>query len=249
MLKLIEKSVCVLEAFTGERPEWSLAELSRHLGMPKGTVHHILASFKDVGWIMQDPQSRQYRLGFRIWEVGWSAIKRSGLGSIPRSLLVELSQKTGESVHLSIVESQSPEFVIYIDKVETERAVRAYTAMGGRAPSYCVASGKVILAYNPQMVENLLAQKLEPYSSTTIVDPALFKAEMDSISARGYSINHGEYSEDVNGLAAPIRNRRGEVFAAIGISGPAYRLSDDTLSQAAPSVIEVAAEITRLNQA
>jgi DNA-binding IclR family transcriptional regulator len=246
MLKLIKKATRVLDAFSATTPQWSLSDLSRHVGMPKGTVHHILASFKESGWIIQDPETRDYQLGIRLWEMGWTAVRRIGLRDIPRTHLLRLAQQTNETVHLSTIEPSEPEFAVYIDKVDSSRPVRAYTVIGGRAPSYCVASGKVILAYNPDMLAALLKRRLPRYTDKSIIDPKELQREMRITQKRGYSINRGEYREEVVGLAAPISNAKGEVFAAVGISGPAYRLPRKVLLQSAPMVIETARTISDL---
>lgn len=246
MLKLIRKATRVLDVFTAAKPEWSLSDLSRHLAMPKGTVHHILASFKESGWIVQDPQTRMYRLGIRLWEMGWTAVRRIGLRDVPRSHLVKLCQDAGETVHLATIEPSDPDFVVYIDKVESDRPVRAYTTIGGRAPSHCVASGKVILAHDPELLRAVLSRKLRRYTAASITNAQELRREMQLTLKRGYSVNKEEYREEVVGLAAPIRNQKGQVFAAVGISGPAYRLPRRALEQAAPLVIKTARTISRI---
>lgn len=239
-LKVIIKATTVLDAFTMERPEWSLSELSRHLDIPKATVHHILASFKAADWVVQDPETRRYRLGIRLWELGWTAVRPLGLRDIPHAYLQGLAEETGETVHLSTIEPGDPEFVVYIDKIESSHAVRAYTSVGGRAPSYCVASGKVILAFNRFLLDGLLTRRLTAYTGASITDPDLLREEMRTTRRRGYSVNKEEYREDVVGAAAPIRGRDGRVFAAVGISGPAYRLPRRVIEVTAPIVIRTA---------
>ena len=243
-LKVIMKATTVLGVFTTKRPEWSISELSRHLDIPKGTVHHILASFKEADWVVQDPETRRYRLGIRLWEMGWTAVRPLGLRKIPRSHLQSLAEETGETVHLSTIEPSDPEFVIYIDKIESNHPVRAYTSVGGRAPSYCVASGKVILAFNEYLLDGLLTRRLAAYSGASITDPDLLCEEMRLTRQRGYSVNREEYREDVVGAAAPIRGHDGRVFAAVGISGPAYRLPRKIVEFTAPFVMRTAESIS-----
>lgn len=243
-LKVIMKATTVLDAFTTKTPEWSLSELSRHLGIPKGTVHHILASFKGAEWVVQDSKTRRYRLGIRLWELGWTAVSLLGLRDIPRAHLESLAEETGETVHLSTIEPNDPEFVVYIDKIESSHPVRAYSSVGGRAPSYCVASGKAILASNDFLLDGLLTRKLAAYTRASITDPDSFREEMRLTRQRGYSVNREEYSEDVVGAAAPIRGHDGRVFIAVGISGPAYRLPRKVVEIAVPLIKRTAESIS-----
>lgn len=245
MLKLIEKAAAILDAFTAETPERSLSDLTAHLGMPKATVHHILAALKKVGWISQDRTTKKYRLGARLWQMGCTVVHALNLRDQPRPHILRLAALTGETVHLSIIDSEDPGHVVYIDKIESDHPVRAYSIVGGRAPSYCVASGKAILAFNPDLLKPLLRRKLKAYSPASIIASQALAREMAAIRAAGYAVNRGEYRADVIGLAAPIRNHEGAVIAAVGISGPAYRMAPPFLAKAAPTVIETANRISR----
>lgn len=244
MLKIIRKVTVVLDAFTDEAPEWSLSELVRHLDMPKGTMHHILSSLREAGWVVQNPLSRRYRLGTRLWQKGWTAVRHLGLHNVPRLHIQRLARETGETVHLSIIEPHDPAFVVYVDKIESDHPVRAYSEVGGRAPSYCVASGKAMLAFNQSLLDALLERPLEAYTTASITDPERLLEEMQITRRRGYSINYGEYREEVVGVASPIRDHLGQVFAAVGISGPAYRLPRKTIGRNAPLVVEIALRIS-----
>lgn len=237
MLKVIRKSFVVIDAFTPERPERTLAELTADLRMPKATVYNILNSLKRARWVTQDPISKRYKLGIRLWELGCLVVQGLQLRDIPRPHIAGLAQTTGETVHLSIIDPDDPEHVAYIDKIESEHPVRAYSIVGGRSPSYCVASGKAILAHRSDLFAAVLQRNLKAFTPSTLTDGVSLRREMHVIRSRGYALNKGEYRADVIGAAAPIRNHEGQVIAAVGISGPAYRMTREFLARCVPIVV------------
>jgi DNA-binding IclR family transcriptional regulator len=244
MLTSLRKAVAVLDVFTLDAPEWSLAEVSEKLRMPKPTVHHILATLVETGWVTQDPKTKRYRLGLRLWEKGWLAVNQLGLRELARPFVEALAEESGESVHLAILDSGDPGYVVYIDKMESPHPVRAYSMIGGRAPSYCVATGKAILAFNPDLVKRILARKLQAHTEFTITEANRVIHELRATQRRGFSINHGEYRADVKGVAAPIRDHEGRIFSAVGISGPAYRFPAKVIQKMAPVVVDAARQIS-----
>ena len=135
---------------------------------------------------------------------------------------------------------------MYIDRIDTENPVRAHTAIGGRAPAYCTASGKAFLAYQPIATVQAVAKTIRRQTPATIVDfPALMK-DLALVRSRGYAINLGEFRANVAALASPIQGSNGEVIAAVGIYGPLDRLRPRKIKSFAPIVIEAAKTIAQL---
>jgi DNA-binding IclR family transcriptional regulator len=153
--------------------------------------------------------------------------------------LVDLTQET---VHLSILDGGS---VVYVDKIESAQPVRAYSVLGGHAPAYCVATGKILLAHQSQEFLMRHLTNLEAYTAATITDLPMLKAELARAAANGYAMNRGEWRESVGGVAAPIFDAFGAPAAAIGISGPLERLSAKRMKELAPAVQEAALNISR----
>jgi DNA-binding IclR family transcriptional regulator len=107
-----------------------------------------------------------------------------------------------------------------------------------------VATGKALLAYASAAVVDAVARELRSHTANTITGPAELRAELKRVREAGYAINRGEWREGVCGVAAPIRDGRGSVIAAIGISGPVDRLKSRVAKQFAPAVVEVARSIS-----
>ena len=246
MLLSLKKVFLLLDAFTVEQPEWSLADLSRKMNMAKPTVHHIMATLLQGGWIDRDVETKKFRLGVRLWEKGWLAIRQIGVRDVARPFVQGLVEECGETVRLGILDSIDPRWLLYIDRVEShQHAVRAHMDDLTRSPSYCVATGKALLAHNPDVAKRVLAQPLRAYTPGTLTQPAALLKDLALTRERGYSINHGEFRTDVVGVAAPIYSHEGRAVAAVGISGPAYRLGPAVVRRIGPAVVATAREISK----
>src|SRR4051812_9979539 len=245
MLRSLKKVFLLIDAFTAETPEWTLADLTRHVDMPKPTVHHIMTTLMEGGWIDRNVDTKKFRLGVRLWEKGSLAIKQMGLRDIARPHVEGLVRQCGETVRLGILDTVDPGWVIYIDRVEGRQTVRADNAGTVRAPSYCVATGKAMLAHNPDIVKGMVMRQLRGYTEHTLTDPKALDKDLALTRKRGYSLNRSEFHGEVVGIAAPIHNHEGRVVAAIGISAPAYRLGADGVKRIAPVVVSTAGEISR----
>jgi DNA-binding IclR family transcriptional regulator len=245
MLTSVKKATRIIEAFSGERREWTVLDLSRKLKMPQPTVHHFLASFRDAGWIVQDPATRRYRLSTRLWEIGCSAVNFREVAESARPHLRELVAKFGETAHLGMVPFEDPRSVVYLDRVDSERPVRVITMLGSKVPSYSSAMGKAIVAHNPEFEAAVLAGPLDPITPRTIVDTVELAREFERTRKRGYSIARGEYVGEMTGIAAPVRDRVGPVTLGIGIWAPADRMSADFLQEMAPHLMATAMHISK----
>jgi len=222
-LRSLNSSLDVLEAVSEAGPNVGVSELSRTLGLSKATVHVILANLCQRGYVIKDPVTARYRPGLKAWEVGMVAIDSLELPAIARPQLQQLADRTGETSHLAVYSEGE---VLYLAKVASLNPVQAYTRVGGRAPAYCVATGKALLAYEsaPEL-DRLCATGLHPYTPLTITTAEGLREELAAVRSLGVAINRGEWRQEVIGVAAPIRDHHGEVVAAVGLSGPAYRFS------------------------
>lgn len=245
MLRSFKKVFLLLDAFTPEMPEWSLADLTRKVNIPKPTVHHIMMTLIEGGWIDRHPETKKFRLGARLWEKGWLAINQIGVRDVARPFVEALVQECGETVRLAILDTADPRWVIYVDRVESRHAVRADSNGAVRAPSYSVATGKAMLAHHGEIVKKMLARPLRSHTPGTLTDPAALLKDLALTRERGYSLNQSEFRTDVVGVAAAIRDHAGRAIAAVGISGPAYRLGAAVVRRIAPAVVSTAQEISR----
>ena len=238
--KTVVKSITLLERLAEANEPVGVTELSKILGFTKSNTHRILQSWQYLGYVQICPNSGKYKMSLKIWEIANQVIDKLNLREVALPHMRELLEMFNETVHLSVLDGAE---VIYVEKLDSNQPVRAYTSIGGRAPVYCVATGKVLLAHKTEETIAEAAKNMQQFTANTIHTCQSLVSEMEKIRKCGYSLNLGEWRSSVCGLAAPIRNRT-EVIAAIGISGPIERLGKKTLTSFAPEVVEAANKIS-----
>ena len=232
----------LLEALAASREPRGVTEIAEELGIVKSNAHRLLQALAAKGYVRQDPGSARYACSLKIWGLATSVSERFDVAVVARPQLAELARRTRETVHLSVLEDTE---VVYLDKIDSPQPVRAYSRVGGRAPAYCVATGKAMLAFAPREVLDHVCRKLKQHAPRTITERKALERELLGVRNAGYAVNRGEWRESVGGIAAPIYGPAGQVVAAVGISGPVERLSVSRLRKFAPQVIVAAGNISR----
>lgn len=222
MDKTLLKGLQVLEYVVAQTGPVRSIQLASDLGLVRSNAHRVLKTLEHAGYITKDPDTRHFRASLKLWEMGSEIINRLDLRQCTAPFLQALAHETGESVHLSMLDGVE---VVYIDKIDSPQPIGAYTRTGGRAPAYCVATGKALLAERTEDELRPVLKNLKAYSSHTITQPKALISDLYDTRERGYSINKGEWRDTVWGFAAVIRDYRNTPIAAVGVSGPEFRLS------------------------
>jgi DNA-binding IclR family transcriptional regulator len=239
--KAFTKGLRLLTVLARSGQPRSLSSLAQELDLTKSNTHRLLATLVEQGLARQDGEKGLYRITTMLWELGSNAIAGLDVVEVARAYMPGLAHETGETVHLSILDGIE---VVYLEKIESEHAIRAYTRVGSRAPAWCVATGKIMLAYLPEARMTEIVEAMKPFTPASILSADRLRAELGEARAAGIGYNRGEWREDVFGAAAAIRDKSGEVVAAIGISGPASRLPETALRDHAEKVRGIAAAIS-----
>lgn len=219
-----------------------VTELSKQLSLGKSNVHRLLQSLVHHGYVRQDVDTGRYELTPKLWELGAKVYQRMDVRREALPYMELLASETRETVHLSILDGVD---VLYIAKIDSPQPVRAYTSVGGRAPAASVATGKVLLAWASESVVDAAAKDLQHHTSRSITTTEELHCQLKRIRQQGYAVNTGEWREQVVGVAAPVRDASGKVVSALGISGPADRIPDQTLRDVVPRLIELATSISK----
>lgn len=221
----------------------TIQQLATQLGLTKSNAHRTLQTLAHAGYVTTDDATGAYRSTMKLFELGARQLARLDIRKFALSAMRQLADVTTETVHLSILEGFD---VLYIEKIDSPQPIRSYSVVGGRAPAYCVATGKALLAFQPDWyLDKYAAADLPRHSPTTITTLPVLREELARVARIGYAINRGEWRETVGGLAAPIFNGLDQVVAALGISGPLERLSPHRMQELAPATMKAAAEISR----
>lgn len=241
MAKTFLKGLDLIEVLAeGERP-LSLSEIALRLAAPKPNVHFLLSALTARGYAEQDPVTKRYFLTLKLWEIGTKVLGHLDLRRLASPHLASLAEATSETINLAILDHGE---VLYLEKIDSPMPVRAYTPMGGRAPAYCTATGKVLIAYESEEVIERVTRNMKIHSPTTIRNATALRKELQRVRNTGYAITRGEWHESVRGVAVPIRDGSRKVVAAVGVYGPASRLPPKALRQLAVRVKETGAAIS-----
>jgi DNA-binding IclR family transcriptional regulator len=229
--KSIAKVIRILECFSTTHRSLSVAEISERSGYPRSTAHRLCASLREGGLLDQGRQRDRYRLGLKLFQFGNIALSNMDLHREARPHIEQLGRLTGQLVHLAVFDGHQ---AIVIHRSDPTASPTPLTFIE-TAPIHCTSVGKAILAFQPpETVDKLIGDGLTRYTDTTITDEDALKADLAAIHARGYSLDEGEHQPGLRCIGAPVHDHDGRVFAAISISGPAWKMpaaETDNLAQ------------------
>lgn len=235
-LSSVANAIRLIKSFSDDEYEIGVSALARRLGLAKSTVHRLAATLLEEGMLEQNAQGEKYRLGLLLFELGSLVRRKMDVTAEAKPLLKALQEKTGETVHLAILDQMS---VLYVNRIESRLAIRMGSIVGTRAPLYCTALGKALLAFQPEeVIERAIAQGFKGHTPNTIVNARAFRQELAAVRARGYAIEDEEIETGLRSIAAPVRNHAGYVVAAIGIAGPVHRITKKVLLAFARELLE-----------
>ena len=222
-----------------------VSEIAGELGVHKSTVFRLLATLEARGLVEQNAERGRYRLGHGVVQLAAGATKKHDLPVLSRPVCRELAQTVGETVNVVIHDGHE---VISIDQVIGSATVTIINWVGQRTPMHATSAGKLFLAcMPPEQAGAILAGGLPKYTRHTIVDPAALKEHLALARQRGYACTMEEHETGLASVAAPIRSLDGQVVAAVTVSGPTFRLNQDTIPDVAAHVLAAAAEISQRN--
>jgi IclR family acetate operon transcriptional repressor len=239
----VDRTLDVLESLASRRGATGISELAQLVGLHVSTVHRLLATLVDRGYVRQDPESSRYHLGSRIFMLASAADLHLDLRLVARPYLERLMRNSGETANLVTMSERE---VVYLDQVASMHLVKMFTAPGMRAPLYCTGTGKLMLAYKPPaFVESVLTAPMKRYTAKTIVTRAALENELNAIRKNGYAVDDEEMEEGVRCLAVPIFDRRRQCVGALSVSGPTTRLTPERVTKLATTARAVAEELSR----
>lgn len=239
----IGRALTLLEALGDCRAEIGIADLSKRVGLHVSTTHRILGTLIERGYARQNPETGRYALGAKALRLADSYLGQMDLRRAARPVLERLSQETGETTNLVILDGRE---ALYLDKAEGHQTLRIFSRIGHRAPLYCTAVGKILLAYRPKEEADALlgGGPLEALTKHTITSPGQLRRELDKVHDQGFALDREECEEETCCIAVPIHNARGRVEAALSISAPAVRLTSRRMEELIPLMIRTGQEIS-----
>ncbi len=241
----LAKGLTVFDWMVRAQRECRLVDVARAHGLARSNAHRTLQTLVDCGWVVQNPATSAYRPSLRVFELGALVDASTDVKAVVRPCLSALAGRTGETIHLTVLEGAE---IVYVDKFDSPLPVAAYSRIGGRAPAYCVASGKALLAALDLGAPALhaLLGKLQAHTANTVTDADALQDELRRARQRGWAENREEWRLGVCGLGAAILDARGVPVAAVGMSVPSIRFARVQARALAASVLACARTASEL---
>ena len=239
LVQSVDRTLTILEVLSDYSDGLGITEISERVNLHKSTVYRLLSTLIYKGYVVQDEESSKYKITFKLFELGSKKVDKLDLLKSSKPYTKMLMESVNEVVHLIIREDNE---IVYIDKVEANNTISMKSRIGNRAPMYCTATGKAMLAFLPE--EEILkiwkSSKIIRLTENTITDFILYKKELQEIKKIGYAIDDEENEMGVKCVGAPILNIKGDVAGAISVSGPIHRITEDKMDFISKEVIKYA---------
>ncbi|MFD7883982.1 helix-turn-helix domain-containing protein [Streptomyces sp. SID2999] len=245
LVPAVTRAFDILELFLDGDGTLSAPDIVRRLGLPRTTVHELVTTLAARSYLVPVPgQPGRYRLGVRPYQLGSRYAEQLDLAAEGREVARGVAETCDETVHVALLEDTD---VIYIAKVDSTHAVRMVSAAGRRLPAHCTAVGKMLLASLP--APELAARvpdgaELAAMTPDSLTDPGELRDALAEIRRRGVAVERRESNPDVSCVAAPVRDRTGRVVAALSISVPTVRWSEERRTELEALAVRGAAELS-----
>jgi IclR family pca regulon transcriptional regulator len=246
VIESLHRGLQVLSLFSRENPSFTLTEIVKATGLNKTTAFRIAATLLVEGYLDRDLITRRYRPGLKVLNLGFTAIASLELRQVARPYLSDLSETTGETASLSLLDGLD---VVYIERIRSRKIiVGVVLGIGSRIPAHCASMGKVMLAYLPagELARRLGESELTPCTPASIVGRPEIESELELVRKQGFAANNEELETGLRAVAAPIWDHTNQVVAAINVSGSVRTISLERLiDELAPIVCQTGALISQ----
>lgn len=238
----VDRAITVMELLSSQG--WSgVTEVANELDIHKSTAYRLLATLRDRGLVEQDAATEKYRLGFGIVLLASTVTAELDIVRYAQPICERLSDETEETVTVTALEEDQA--VIVHQSISTS-SMMAVDWSGWHTPLHASAAGKVLLAYMPEeRRRHILRKPLEELTEHTVTDRDILRQQLQEIQATGYGRTIEELEVGINAVGAPIWDANGAVIASVAVSGPVFRLPEESVPEAGELVIKAAEEISR----
>jgi len=241
-VRAVERALQILSAFDDEHPERGVSDIAELMGLHKATVHRIITTLLNWGYLERTTDGEKYRLGLKLAATGLLVVQRLDFRREALPYMRQLTDKFKENCDLGVLDQGE---VFGVEVVPANQAVMIASRIGFRMPVHCSANGKVFLAFLPDAErEHLLSRPLESHTANTITSPEELRRQLAEVRKNGYAMDDEELEVGVRAIAVPIHSREGEVVAAMSIPGPTSRMTRERVAELVAALLEASAAIS-----
>tara|TARA_R110000787_G_scaffold16622_38_gene51232 strand:- start:7155 stop:8021 length:867 start_codon:yes stop_codon:yes gene_type:complete len=240
----VTRAISILNALSVEENGLTLTELSHTVSLAPSTTHRLLTTLQQERFVRFDDQRSVWLVGLQAFAVGNAFVRSRELISMVRPYMRRLMEESGETTNLAV---EDREEAVYLAQVECREMMRAFAKPGARVPMTSSAVGKAMLAARPddQVARLLNRVGLQKVTGSSIATPAALKAELAQARELGYAIDDEEHAVGLRCVAAALFNEHGDPIAAVSVSGPAARVTDERIPVLGRLIQTVALEATQ----
>lgn len=216
--------------------------LADALGLPKATIHRLLATAETEGFLQRDIDGRSFGPGPRMRNMAGMTLSSQRMRTERLLIMKELAEDVGETCNLA---APSRYGMVYLDRVETHWPLRIQLPVGTQVPFHCTASGKMYLSSlrSDKLDRTIAALGLERYTKRTLTDPAKLKADLEKTRARGYSTDDQEFMDSMAAIAVAIRDSEGRLLTTLSLHVPILRTGIEGLAENLGALQKAAAKL------
>lgn len=237
----LERGLSVIRAFSRENPRPTLAEVARTTGLTRPTARRFLITLQALGYVGE--QGRHFYLRPRVLELGYAYLSSFSLAEVAQAHLDELAGEVNESASASVLDGEE---IVYVAAAAVSRMMMVSLGVGRRLPAYATSMGRVLLAHlqEDELDDYFASAELNALTDRTITDESELRQLFLEIRATGRTIVDEEFEDGVKAVAVPIRDRSGQVIAAINTCVPVARAGGSILERDfLPKLLEAARRI------
>jgi IclR family transcriptional regulator, KDG regulon repressor len=249
-IQSLERAFAIIEEIARNRDGIGLADLSKRVGLHNSTTFHLCKTLVALGYIRQTEDTRRYRIGRMVFSLAASSLDEIELVNIATPIIEGLARVTRESSHIAV---RAGDDIVIVARTAGSGAFQLADRAGVIRPAHCTALGKVLLAAlsAEQLDRYLTGREFRVFTQNTITERGRLVEELTHVRDNGVAFDDGEFDSEVRCVAVPVRDFTGQIVAAIGISGPIWRLSIQALQEQTRHVRDAAdhlsAELGRQN--
>jgi DNA-binding IclR family transcriptional regulator len=238
-IQSLERAFAILEEVARNKEGINLADLSKAVGLHNSTTFHLVKTMVQLGYVSQARDSKRYRIGVGLFTLAAGALEENALLTVATPVLESLTRETGEAGHFAI---RSGNDIVVIARTAGSGLLQMADRTGAQRPAHATALGKVLLsALNDQQIRQFLgAVPLRKFTAKTIVARDALLREIEEVRRKGIAYDDGEFDAEIRCVAMPVHDFAGRVAGAVGVSGPVWRLSLQSLQDKAQPVREAA---------
>jgi IclR family pca regulon transcriptional regulator len=213
----LDRGLKVLRCVAAEGPSATLAEIATRSGLSRAAVRRLVLTLEHLGYVQTS--GRDFRLTPRVLELGYGFLGARDLTDLAQPWMEQLAHRVNESCSMAVLDNRD---IVYVARVSVRKVMTVSLAVGARLPAYCTSMGRVLLAgLAPERFETWLeGLETRRYTSRTVVDAVRLRRIVEGVRRDGYVWVEQELEMGLCSLAVPLRDRAGQVVAALNLGMP-----------------------------